>query len=300
MNATGRRCNHYITPSMPSPPTARTLKPAQEGQPSKTANPRKRQSSARISAACEACKKRKTKCTGGPAPCQLCKSLGTECVIDLSLDMRRRAAFQRTLDESKSHQDALNSLLNSIRDGPSSRLDSLFDFIRSGATNEQINDAVNEHLTYNDEGDDIDDPTHDEADPGDPDGIESGRERADDSLVMKEVEVLKRGSFSSVGSIGSQKSAKGKELEVPRTISSLLASLKTETPRDGENMLRGFLATQLESQFAVPAWAPTIRSPVDGLNRPTNRQEYAKRSMWHPALRVAFESNWPSDESRVG
>ena len=51
-----------------------------------------------ISAACEACKKRKTKCTGGPPPCQLCESLGTECVIDLSLDMRRRAALQRTID----------------------------------------------------------------------------------------------------------------------------------------------------------------------------------------------------------
>jgi hypothetical protein len=133
-----KKCHHHRK--------ARQIKLAKEGQgqPAKPSacGPRKRQSTARISAACEACKKRKTKCTGGPPPCKLCQSLGTECVIDLTLDMRRRAALQRTVDESKSYQDALNRLIECIRDGSSPQFESLLEYVRGGASNQDVIDAL--------------------------------------------------------------------------------------------------------------------------------------------------------------
>ena len=136
---------------MHSPPKALSIQPAKERQPLKPTTAKKRQSSARISAACEACKRRRTKCTGGPPPCKLCENLGTECVIGLSFDMRRRAALQRMIDESRSYQETLNRLMDSIREGPSPRLTSLYDIIKSSGSNQDSAAAIQHYLRDSDE-----------------------------------------------------------------------------------------------------------------------------------------------------
>lgn len=66
-------------------------------------NNRKR---SKTSLACAACKSRKTKCSGGPAPCKSCIRLHTRCVFHPGTDMRRR--------DSKKHFGAYKALLDSF------------------------------------------------------------------------------------------------------------------------------------------------------------------------------------------
>ncbi|OCT48154.1 hypothetical protein CLCR_03943 [Cladophialophora carrionii] len=231
-------------PSPPKPPSTRPLKPAKEAPAAKSPSAKKKSSSVRVSAACEACKKRKTKCSGGPSPCQLCETLGTDCVIDLSLDMRRKAAFQRTIDESRNYQDALNTLLDAIREGPSHRLEALFDYVRSGATNQEITVAVQHQLIH----------------AGDEDGDETMSSQADG--VDSVLEDIKPGkSPADMSSFGSD-SGRGRPADPgPIPISTLLSSLKNCSESQGEAILRQFLAVKAGGKASLPSHLADGKSP---------------------------------------
>ncbi|KAH0848834.1 hypothetical protein AYO21_08279 [Fonsecaea monophora] len=254
---------------MPSPPSARPIKPAKE---SLSKPPRKKPSSARISAACEACKKRKTKCTGGPAPCQLCETLGTECVIDLSLDMRRRAAFQRTLDESRTYQDALNSLLDGIREGPSPRLEAIFELIRSGASNQEITNNLY-HYAHRNEDEDGDD-------------IMSSHIEGSESLVDARKSPA---DTSSLGSLTSE-SAKGKSPDASMSIASLLTSLKHASPLEGEAILRQFLALRSDERVGLSLGSLEGKSSWEGMDSSISPPGVDERAAWHPVLHLRSQS----------
>ncbi|KIW93564.1 uncharacterized protein Z519_06169 [Cladophialophora bantiana CBS 173.52] len=264
---------------MPSPPNARPIKPAKE-TPSKTS--RKKTPSARISAACEACKKRKTKCTGSPPPCHLCETLGTECVIDLSLDMRRRAALQRTLDESRTYQDALNNLLDGIREGPTSRLEAMFDFIRSGASNQEITNALHQYSNRAPEDDDVDDPMSSHVDGSDS-LVDAGKSPAD---------------TSSLGSVTSD-SAKGKAPELSSPIATLLSSLRNASPPEGEAILRHLLALRSEDRFGLPLWTSEAKNLWESADVGTILPSVAERALWHPVLHLRSQSNRVEDRPQL-
>lgn len=85
----------------------------------------------RISTACEACKRRKSRCSGPPLPCRLCRSQGTECVIDESLDQRRRASTHRLMESSSGQRELLKSLLLSLTYSPPNAVDALIASIRN-------------------------------------------------------------------------------------------------------------------------------------------------------------------------
>ncbi|EXJ77032.1 hypothetical protein A1O3_10189 [Capronia epimyces CBS 606.96] len=294
---------------MSSPPRTRPLKPAKDGQPSKPSIPKKRQASARISAACEACKKRKTKCTGGPAPCQLCVSLGTECIIDLSLDMRRRAALQRTLDESRIFQDTLNVLLGAIRGGPSARLDALFEYIRSGASSDDIATAI--HSQWNSiEDQDLDQVFTSGADEMEEpllDGSAAQLKALADSVngnpTHEELETQKREAFR-LGSVGSD-SRRGrlKNRVGLFDMSRLVAALKTCTPADGEELLRQFLASRFDDKISSNPGSGSVSSGMsssDGVVQQSPYPSMVERSQWHPALQARSESNRSQQQVHVG
>ncbi|ETI20270.1 hypothetical protein G647_08304 [Cladophialophora carrionii CBS 160.54] len=231
-------------PSPPKPPSTRPLKPAKEAPAAKSPSAKKKSSSVRVSAACEACKKRKTKCSGGPSPCQLCETLGTDCIIDLSLDMRRKAAFQRTIDESRNYQDALNTLLDAIREGPSQRLEALFDYVRSGATNQEITVAVQHQLIH----------------AGDEDGDETMSSQADG--VDSVLEDIKPGkSPADMSSFGSDSGRGRPAYPGPIPISTLLSSLKNCSESQGEAILRQFLAFKAGGKPSLPSQLADGRSP---------------------------------------
>lgn len=106
-------------------------------------NSRKGQARSRVSSACEACKRRKTKCSGEPAPCNMCEILGTECVIDATLDMRRRVAMQKTIDNSRSYRESLEGLITCIRDGDAEVLQALREiFLQDDVSQHEISEAI--------------------------------------------------------------------------------------------------------------------------------------------------------------
>ena len=92
--------------------------------------------SVRISAACQACKKRKARvccklisppfeqflltlldqCSGGPPPCANCQVTGGECIIDIGLDGRRKASTHRLQEELDRHKQLLQITLQAVGD----------------------------------------------------------------------------------------------------------------------------------------------------------------------------------------
>lgn len=73
-------------------------------------NKRKR---SKTSVACAACKSRKTKCSGGPPPCESCTRLHTVCVFHPGSDMRRRDSK----DHFKAYKALLDAFVTSTRSG---------------------------------------------------------------------------------------------------------------------------------------------------------------------------------------
>ncbi|KIW13954.1 hypothetical protein PV08_06735 [Exophiala spinifera] len=299
---------------MPPPPKARPIKPAKEAQPPKlTPSSKKKQASGRISAACEACKKRKTKCTGGPPPCHLCENLGTECVIDLSLDMRRRAALQRTIDESKSYQDTLNRLMDAIREGPSPRLDNLHEIIRNSVNNQETTNTIQRYLRESDDqGSD-----HTLASQSDAVGsfmdesIEVGPEAMNingelttpsPSLAINHEKIMNgvlkvEPPQSMVPTLDRVKTRPGTP-----NIGSLLMALKTCSISEGEEMLRRLIASSPVETNASSPWSTTsVKNMLEQIPSKTISTGLAERSSWHPALQLRSPTMmaWPEGKTEI-
>lgn len=75
-------------------------------------------------------------CSGRPAPCKACRSTDAEadCIFDLSLDLRRKVAQRRTIDEREYYRNVLSSLLDELRSSEPARINELVNFIRSDAS----------------------------------------------------------------------------------------------------------------------------------------------------------------------
>ncbi|KAJ9609234.1 hypothetical protein H2204_015643 [Knufia peltigerae] len=284
---------------MPSPPRARPIKPAKDALPPKPApSSKKKQTSGRISAACEACKKRKTKCTGGPPPCNLCENMGTECVIDLSLDMRRRAALQRTIDESKSYQETFYQLMDAVREGPSPRLDILSEIIQSNLSNQNATTALQQYLRgeSDDPGsdhtmvsqDDVANPsTVDDGVGPDAMSVDGGSTAPAPIQPIKQEEmmngVLKIEPPQSIPPVTERLKTRPESPE----IGSLLMALKTCSISEGEEMLRRLISsTPLEASSSSPWSTTSTKSLLERVTSTSSSAGLAERSLWHPALQL--------------
>jgi hypothetical protein len=193
--------------------------------------------------------------------------------------MRRKAAFQRTIDESKNYQDALNSLLDAIRDGPSQRLDALFDYVRSGATNQEITLALQHQLSR----------------PGDEDGDEPMSSQADgtDSALEDAKPGKSPADMSNFESAASE-SGRGKTTDAGlMPISTLLFSLKNCSESQGEALLRRFLAFREGEKVKVspPTRLADGKSPAEGAGPGVSLPSVAERAMWHPVLHIRSHSS---------
>jgi hypothetical protein len=289
---------------MPSPAKTRPTKPAKEGQLSKPSASRKRQPTARISAACEACKKRRSKCTGEPTPCQLCNTLGTECVIDLALDMRRRTALQHARDESKFYRDTLNGLIDSIREDPSSVIDKLVENIRNGATSQEICGII-QHHTNNIGSQGLDhemqtrkgfEESHSEETKCETISVQTQTDR---SLTHEEAKDYKVVTASGLGTVALEL-GKIKETDVPHPVSALLAELKSCSPSTGEDLLRRFLALQAGDKNPSPPWSELNNgTPSDGMGRSIGKPCMAERIQWRSALHLRSGVNASKEQLQV-
>ncbi|KAK4936101.1 hypothetical protein LTR10_022945 [Elasticomyces elasticus] len=222
--------------------------------------------------------------------------MATECVIDLSLDMRRRAALQRTIDESKSYQESLDGLIESIRYGPSHHLESLFKYIRSGASRDEAMNAIQRFLKESEEqGLDHTMLTQEEL-------AESPSNETQQAPSPEDMDGLQGHSGRHASSIRSASSEPGKRRQVPTspTVSSLLSTLKTSSLSDGEELLRRFMTSETPEKYISPPWSATSsKSPFE---RPTSfaeQPDMMERSKWHPALQMRSPTNWTEGQPQV-
>jgi hypothetical protein len=276
---------------MPSPPQTRPLKPAKQSPQSQSkSSSKKRQPSGRISAACEACKKRKTRCTGGPPPCQLCESLGTECVIDLSLDMRRRAALQRTIDESKAYQESLSGLFECLRDGDSTIIQEITSSLRRGISPQDLSVVIQEFAqTIRDRETD---PDNDET------FISPSVESVDDHQIFGTASTSLTGSsershVTKTTGIGTKSPIKGQGSESTGYYIALLQRLRTCNNADGSQILRNLVSVADVENFLYGPFHDTkflqdggqaVLEGPEGRSIPTPFDE--ERKTWHPALQL--------------
>ncbi|RDW90603.1 putative Zn(II)2Cys6 transcription factor [Aspergillus mulundensis] len=97
----------------------------------------------KASLACTECRKRKSKatrllCVGLPPPCERCRRLNTECILDEESDRRRRGVLERRLDALEQDRTLLVRLVDSIRDGSQEEASRVLSYIRSDASLDDI------------------------------------------------------------------------------------------------------------------------------------------------------------------
>ncbi|KAF8248363.1 hypothetical protein K440DRAFT_649976 [Wilcoxina mikolae CBS 423.85] len=81
-----------------------------------------------VSSACIACRRRKSKCDGNTPACAACSSVyHTECVYDLNSDHRRKGVYKKDIDNLKTQNGTLQTLVEAILNYPE---DKVFDLVR--------------------------------------------------------------------------------------------------------------------------------------------------------------------------
>lgn len=107
----------------PSVKEAATLLHTSTGQSGKSSGMK------RASTACQNCKQIKRKCDQ-QRPCSNCSKINTECIYDEGQDGRRRSAKKRAVEELVLKGDALDAILEALRNADESQLQHLLRLIR--------------------------------------------------------------------------------------------------------------------------------------------------------------------------
>ncbi|KAL1986842.1 hypothetical protein VTN96DRAFT_5495 [Rasamsonia emersonii] len=71
-------------------------------------------------------------CSGRPSPCKACEAADSECIFDETLDLRRKVAMKRTVDELVGYKELLYSLLETL--ARQSRQRSIISYLLFAAT----------------------------------------------------------------------------------------------------------------------------------------------------------------------
>ncbi|KAK5056666.1 hypothetical protein LTR84_012198 [Exophiala bonariae] len=99
-------------------------------KPTESSSSTKRHRKAAV--ACIACKVRKIRCSGS-APCETCVSLDTKCIIDETLDGRRKVALNRRLEELFHYKWILEALLLCLRSCRGKHLVAILELLSNGS-----------------------------------------------------------------------------------------------------------------------------------------------------------------------
>lgn len=265
---------------------------------------RKRQPSARISAACEACKKRKTKCSGQPPPCQMCEQLDTPCVIDLALDMRRRTALQRTIEESRVFQDTLNGIISILRSGDGSEIQDLITRIQHTTDDEDLSETLQIKLQERGESENLSLDRHikEEDDEAlnfgsDEEGAESSKSFLSPGLPRKrplsmQGEDMSRPSINPIqpGSEGDREGDSLASRYLP-----LISKLRTVSDREATRILHDFRTSPVSTEGVAALNLLDRRQSRPYLSLQTSKysrrtpgsdSHSANRAHWHPSLQL--------------
>lgn len=102
-----------------------------------------------VSTACIACRKRKSKCDGNIPACAACSQVyGTECVYDPNSDHRRKGVYKNDIDNLKTRNSTLQTLIQAILNYPEDDVPAL---VRDIRTCESL-DAVAEKIVAKENG----------------------------------------------------------------------------------------------------------------------------------------------------
>ncbi|KAL8870840.1 MAG: hypothetical protein Q9174_003208 [Haloplaca sp. 1 TL-2023] len=96
-----------------------------------------------VSTACIACRKRKSKCDGNTPSCAACASVyGTECVYDPNSDHRRKGVYKKDIDNLKTHNSTLQTLIQAILNYPEHEVPSLIRDIRTCESLDNVAESI--------------------------------------------------------------------------------------------------------------------------------------------------------------
>ncbi|OQV05896.1 hypothetical protein CLAIMM_10552, partial [Cladophialophora immunda] len=102
--------------------------------------------------ACESCKRRRSKCSGVPAPCKACLQSGIQCTFDPSLD-GRRAGHREDREALFLQNRLLTALLQVVRYRSSSQVEAVINCLRVDNPTHDIFATIQECLQQLDDGD---------------------------------------------------------------------------------------------------------------------------------------------------
>src|SRR5438046_977777 len=72
----------------------------------------------------------------------MCQQTNSECIIDETLDLRRKIATKRTINELEQHKELLFSMIEFLRRSEAKKIDQLLSLICNDASIEEIASAV--------------------------------------------------------------------------------------------------------------------------------------------------------------
>jgi len=216
-------------------------------------------------------------------------------VIDLTLDMRRHAVLQRTVDESKLYQDALNRLIECIRDGSSPRFKNLLEYVRGGASNQDVIDALqNSPTTLEDDSENHSPLQYHIKESQSPRNLQT---QSSAHLPALDKVKHKSGTDFANGEV-SLPSDLGKEKQPALNISYLVSQLKLLPRAKGERLLGQILAEYSSGKQNEVGYAAAQRLH-DDFNRDAAIPFFAERSTWHPALQLRSQRIESEEERQV-
>ncbi|KAL6161627.1 Nitrogen assimilation transcription factor nit-4 [Exserohilum turcicum] len=107
-----------------------------------------------ISSACVPCRKRKSKCDGTTPACSACAAVyNTPCIYDPNSDHRRKGVYKKDIDNLKTRNSTLQTLIQAILNYPE---DAVADLVHQIRTCESL-DSVAEAIIAKEDGQDDDD-----------------------------------------------------------------------------------------------------------------------------------------------
>ncbi|KAF2121510.1 pathway-specific nitrogen regulator [Lophiotrema nucula] len=96
-----------------------------------------------ISSACVPCRKRKSKCDGTTPSCSACAAVyNTECVYDPNSDHRRKGVYKKDIDNLKTRNSTLQTLVHAILNYPEDEVGALVQQIRTCESLDVVAEAI--------------------------------------------------------------------------------------------------------------------------------------------------------------
>ncbi|KAL8706267.1 MAG: hypothetical protein Q9201_000643 [Fulgogasparrea decipioides] len=162
----GHMLRDLSRPALSATSSPSTFTESSTGTKSKPRPPEKEAAAAKrrcVSTACIACRRRKSKCDGNTPSCAACASVyGTECVYDPNSDHRRKGVYKKDIDNLKTHNSTLQTLIQAILNYPEHEVPELIRQIRTCESLDNVAESiVSKGRNLDDAAEELDSPTTD-------------------------------------------------------------------------------------------------------------------------------------------